>query len=112
MSRLKALRPRLATLDLRRVRGPDKEADDIYSTPEYRRWRQQVIDLAGNRCEAKLDTGKRCWRAEPAYRMFADHIIELKDGGAAFDTHNGQCLCGSHHVTKTNVARAARAART
>jgi hypothetical protein len=40
--------------------------------------------------------------------MFADHIVELKDGGAAFDVANGQCLCGSHHTLKTNAERARR----
>lgn len=40
--------------------------------------------------------------------MFADHIRELKDDGAPLDVANGQCLCGSHHTTKTNQARAAR----
>lgn len=111
MGRLKALAPRVATLDIRRVRSPDKEADEIYSTPEYRRWRQTVIDLAGGRCEATLSTGKRCWRAQPSYRMYSDHVVELKDGGAPFDTDNGQCLCASHHISKTNAARAARMAR-
>jgi len=106
--RLHQLRPRVATLDIRRVKTPEKIVDEIYLTPEYRRWREQVLDLAGRRCVAILDTGKRCWRREPAYRMYADHVIELKDGGAPFDVANGQCLCGSHHTSKTIAARTAR----
>jgi hypothetical protein len=40
--------------------------------------------------------------------MFADHIVELNDGGAPFDVANGQCLCGAHHTAKTADARGAR----
>jgi 5-methylcytosine-specific restriction protein A len=37
--------------------------------------------------------------------MFADHIVEIKDGGALLDLRNGQCLCGSHHEIKTAQAK-------
>lgn len=40
--------------------------------------------------------------------MFADHIVERKDGGAEFDPANGQCLCGSCHSRKTAAERAKR----
>jgi signal transduction histidine kinase len=40
--------------------------------------------------------------------MYADHIIELRDGGQPFDLNNGQCLCASHHELKTMQARARR----
>lgn len=40
--------------------------------------------------------------------MFADHIKEVRDGGAPYDLMNGQCLCGRHHTIKTTQARAAR----
>jgi hypothetical protein len=40
--------------------------------------------------------------------MYADHIVELRDGGALLDLNNGQCLCGSHHEIKTMTARAHR----
>jgi hypothetical protein len=40
--------------------------------------------------------------------MFADHVVEVKDGGALYDVANGKCLCGSHHSAKTAQARAAR----
>jgi nitrite reductase/ring-hydroxylating ferredoxin subunit len=43
--------------------------------------------------------------------MFADHIVEVKDGGAKFDLANGQCLCGSCHTRKTAAARAQRMGR-
>jgi 5-methylcytosine-specific restriction enzyme A len=40
--------------------------------------------------------------------MFADHVVELRDGGSPFDLANGRCLCGAHHTRKTNEARAKR----
>jgi 5-methylcytosine-specific restriction protein A len=42
------------------------------------------------------------------YRMIADHIVERKDGGAALDPNNGQCLCVAHNTLKGNQARRAR----
>jgi hypothetical protein len=99
--RLHFLKPRLATLDIRKVRAPLKTADPFYSTAEHIRWRDEVRARAGGQCETP-----GCGRRER--RMFADHIIELKDGGAPFDLANGQLQCGSCHTTKTAAARAAR----
>jgi 5-methylcytosine-specific restriction enzyme A len=79
---------------------PAKVADPVYSTSQYYAWRGRVLDRAGHRCEATED-GVRCERNSPAWRMYADHIKELKDGGAEFDPANGQCLCSSHHTRKT-----------
>jgi 5-methylcytosine-specific restriction protein A len=33
--------------------------------------------------------------------MYADHVVELKEGGSLLDLRNGQCLCGAHHQIKT-----------
>lgn len=84
-----------------------KTAASIYHTPEYRAWREIVITRAGRQCEA-LVNGRRCRKAEPAHRMFADHKVEVKDGGDLHDPANGECLCGAHHSAKTAKARAAR----
>lgn len=100
-------KPRLGTASTRRVAVPPKTVAPLYQTPEYRQWREAVIARAERRCEAVVD-GKRCWKREPHNRMFADHKIELRDGGAPFDVDNGQCLCGAHHTAKTAQARAAR----
>lgn len=103
--RLTMMKPRLPTMDTRRVKPPPKTADDIYSTPEYRQWRATVIGRANGRCQ-----DPRCKaRHWPGQRLFADHIVELRDGGAPFDPTNGQALCSSAHQYKTARARAARA---
>lgn len=93
------------------VKPEPKRADPFYLSPEYRAWREQVIARAGRRCEdIDQHTGKRCTKAEPHHRMFADHIVEAKDGGAKYDPANGKCRCGSHHTSKTAASRAARLA--
>ena len=110
VSRIKRLRPLIGRLaDSRPVKPEAKRADPFYLTPEYRAWRETVISRAGRRCE-DIDeaTGQRCAKAEPRHRMFADHIIEVKDGGAPYDPINGKCRCGSHHTRKTAQARADR----
>jgi hypothetical protein len=94
----------LPRADVRCARPPEKTADPWYWTPEHRAWREFVIARAGGVCERP-----GCGRREP--RMFADHVVELKDGGAALDPANGECLCGSHHSLKTAAARAARLER-
>lgn len=86
--------------------GP-KTAAPIYHSAEYQRWRETVITRAGGQCEALVD-GRRCRKAAPRFRMFADHKVELSDGGAPFDPANGECLCGAHHSAKTARARARR----
>lgn len=95
-------RPRLASADLRTARQPVKRAASHYRTPEHQDWRAAVIRRAGGVCQACGRTGSR---------LFADHIVELKDGGAATDLANGQALCGSCHTTKTARERAARLGR-
>lgn len=98
---------RLASVGGRRVAPPPKQAQSLYHSAPYRIWREAVIARAGRRCEAETD-GIRCHKAEPRHRMFADHKIEVRDGGDLFDVSNGQCLCGAHHTAKTMQAKAAR----
>ena len=83
---------------------PPKVKADIYNTDEYKAWRTYVVGRAGYRCEAVV-RGHRCSKAWPDHRLYADHIIELKDGGQPFDVANGQCLCASHHTNKTMAKR-------
>lgn len=100
----------LKAADYRTIALEPKQPDAIYATPEYRAWRETVIARAGRRCEDVGSDGKRCTKAEPDHRMFADHIVEMRDGGSPFDITNGKCLCGSHHTVKTQAERAKRMA--
>lgn len=101
MPRLTMLRPRVATLDTSIAAPPPKTADSHYGTPEHKAWVRQVITRAGGHCQ-----GQGCTRS--GVRLFADHIVEKRDGGALLDPANGQALCGSCHTRKTNRERARR----
>jgi 5-methylcytosine-specific restriction enzyme A len=106
--RLGSLPPRIAQADTRRLQPmPANPVDPELNTANYKYWRAEVLRRAGYRCEA-VDNGLRCPRAAPRARLYADHIVERRDGGALFDPANGQALCGSHHVAKTARARAGR----
>lgn len=105
----KQVGPQFRQVDLRIAMPAAKKADAELLTPEHRAWRDQVLQRAGHRCEA-IDGSRRCYVSAPS-RLFADHIVERKDGGAALDVANGQCLCGKHHTLKTAAARSERMAR-
>jgi 5-methylcytosine-specific restriction protein A len=107
MAKLRTLSPLVRTLDTRTTRLPRRPIDPVYSTPEFQRWRAHVVARAGGQCEA-IDHGFRCTKARPDHRVYADHIIELRDGGAPFDLNNGRCLCASHHELKTMATRTKR----
>jgi 5-methylcytosine-specific restriction enzyme A len=99
MSRLKMLRPRLTALDTSRVEPPKRISDPHYSTSEHVQWRREVISRADGRCQ-------KCGRTD--VRLFADHIVEINDGGDRLDLSNGRALCGSCHTTKTIAERTRR----
>ena len=96
---MRAAGPRLAKAAAARLPPPPKQVDASYRDPAHDRWANAVRRRAGGRCE-------RCGRE--GTRLFADHVVELRDGGAPFDPANGQALCGSCHSAKTARARAAR----
>lgn len=107
MAKLRTLGPRVRAVDTSTVRLPPKQLDQRYNTPEFRWWRAEVVRRAGGRCEAIVD-GYRCSKAYPHHRMYADHVVELSDGGALSNINNGMCLCASHHEIKTVEARKLR----
>lgn len=105
-ARIPSIAPRLATLNTDCAKPPPKTADPHYLTPEHRAWRDKVIERAGNCCQGTRPDGRPCRRT--GVRLFADHIVERKDGGDPFDLANGQALCGSCHGVKTSSERAKR----
>lgn len=108
MPKLSALRPRLSKLDTRALTPPPKTTNAHYRTSEHQAWRTLVMERARWRCEW-MDGDNRCTAHSPTDRMYADHIVEIEDGGARLDTSNGQALCHTHHEIKTAQARARRA---
>ena len=101
---LRALQPRVGLANLRTAALPPKVVDRFYSSPAWIALRDRVRREASGRCQVP-----GCGRAER--RMFVDHIVELKDGGAPLERSNTMLVCNSHHVLKSNVERAKRTAR-
>jgi 5-methylcytosine-specific restriction enzyme A len=108
MPKLRSLAPLVRARDTSTTPLLPKVKEQVYTTPQFRTWRAAVVGRAGGRCEAIDKYGHRCTNEQPHHRMYADHIVELKDNGSLFDITNGQCLCASHHTLKTIEARACR----
>lgn len=75
------------------------QSDPHYQTPEHRAWRAEVYRRAGGKCQGSGPHGGR---------LIADHIVEIKDGGARLDPENGRLLCQFCHNRKTPAFRASR----
>ena len=105
MTKLRNLPPMIARQAPLVSTSVPKVADPHYLTPEHRAWRAAVIARAGGRCQSPTCQGRA-----PTARLFADHVRELRDGGAPLDLANGQALCGTCHARKTASARARRMA--
>lgn len=98
--------PRIATLDTSIAAPPAKVADPFYSSPEWRALLDAIIKLRGRICQ-----DPRCRRPMgPWRRIYGDHIIELRDGGARLDPDNVLLRCASCHTRKTAEERAKRQA--
>jgi 5-methylcytosine-specific restriction protein A len=104
MARLKTLRPRIAELDTRRVKPPPKTGDPFYDSQPWRALVARLLSLRGRRCEdPTCPTPRGPWR-----RVYADHIVELSDGGAPLDPANVMLRCPTCHGRKTAAARVRR----
>ena len=89
------------------IPSPPKVADPHYSSRAHIDWRNAVVARAGGRCQ-----DPDCqYPDRRGIRLFADHIVELKDGGDALNLANGLARCGSCHTRKTARERAKRMAQ-
>ncbi len=93
-----------------------KETDPFYLTPEWRelcqflkeeRWPMLIIKQ-GHCCEDPDCAADH----RLGQRIFFDHVVELRDGGAALDPANVMGRCGSSHTRKTLRERARRMGET
>lgn len=101
--RLRTAAPSIPVANLSLVPSAPKLADPFYLSPGWRALVNRLIAERGRRCEEKTCGRTNC-------RIFGDHIVELKDGGAPLDARNVRLLCQACHTAKTNRARAARMA--
>jgi 5-methylcytosine-specific restriction protein A len=98
--------PRFRLLEQRTALPPAKAVDPFYTSPEWRALMAEIIAERGRRCE-----DPQCQRISAPTRVYGDHIVELRDGGAPLDKRNVLLRCGSCHTRKTAEARAIRTAR-
>lgn len=102
MARIQTLAPLVKPLDLDTAKPPARLTEKLYSSTAWLGLMARIRKQRGNRCE-------HCGTTKA--RTVGDHIVELRDGGAALDPANVQLLCWPCHTTKTNVERAKRLAR-
>jgi 5-methylcytosine-specific restriction enzyme A len=106
MARLPMLKGRVDAVRAR-VAPPVKLADPFYLSAEWRVFAKAIKSQRGYACEAEgcgFDGRGREWL------IHADHVIEIRDGGARLDPLNVMLRCQGCHNRKT-AAEAARRAR-
>lgn len=96
---MKTIGQRVASTARQRVAVQPKTPDPHYLTPEHAAWRAAVLRNARFACE-------QC--GLKGVKLYADHIVEIRDGGSKTDPANGQALCASCHARKTARERARR----
>jgi 5-methylcytosine-specific restriction protein A len=84
----------------------EKQAAPFYLSPEWKALMRHLIGVRGRRCEDPEHD-----RAKPreGVRIYGDHVIEVKDGGALLDPANIMLRCAPCHGRKTALERARRA---
>ena len=70
----------------------------FYHSPEWLAKRKAVIAARGRWCQI-------CGRGG---RLYLDHVVEIRDGGALLDDGNLQLLCHGCHQRKTEDEKARR----
>lgn len=97
--KLTGRKPRLAARPSRLAAAP-KKALAFYLKPEWRVLVSRLIAKRGRKCE-------KC--GAQGVRIYGDHVVELKDGGAELDEGNIELLCAPCHGRKTAQAKVERA---
>ena len=106
MAKLSSVKLGLGSVNTNTVACMPKQTDSHYGSQGHKDWAKAVIEKAGGKCQ-----WVGCAKTSKDGRLYADHIVERKDGGAPLDPANGQALCGKHHSIKTAKERKARYAR-
>lgn len=71
----------------------------FYQTKEWAEFRNAIVSERGRRCEKCAAVGT----------VVADHIVEIRDGGALYERRNIMLLCIPCHNNKTAQAARERA---
>lgn len=103
-AKLRSLAPRIRSLELRTALPPEKTADTIYRSPEWRALVERLIVERARICQDVQCPTPGRWQG----RLIADHVVEIKDGGAPLDPRNVLLRCSTCHARKTAREAAAR----
>lgn len=87
------------------VKTAPKQTNAFYLTPEWRAKVRELVYRRGRQCEK---CGKRRDHGGTPIRLYLDHIIELRDGGALLDDNNLELLCAACHTKKSIAERIKR----
>ena len=99
MGRLTNIKPMVGKLKPL-ITLPPKQAEPFYLSTDWRSLMARIIAKRGRRCEECGATGGR---------IYGDHIIERRDGGADLDPTNIMLRCHGCHERKTAKERGKRA---
>lgn len=102
MAKLKQAPP-LVAASAPTIRSAPKLVDEFYRSPEWLALVASIKRERGNVCQDCGADGRKV-------RLFADHITEIRDGGAKLDRRNIRMRCGRCHGRKTEAERRKRAA--
>jgi 5-methylcytosine-specific restriction enzyme A len=102
---MKSAKSRIPAFDLKVAQAAPKKAASIYLSREWRALLAAIIAERGRRCE---DPGCEVPGGRTGCLIYGDHIVELRDGGAALDRRNVMLRCGLCHGRKTAAERARR----
>ena len=83
----------------------EKHADKFYLSAKWKALMRSIIKERGRRCE---DPEHDLSKPREGIRLYGDHIIEIKDGGALLDRRNVLLRCPWCNGRKTAQARADR----
>jgi len=89
----------IADKEYNKTKRDTKTHKEVYNTRRWRKVRELALKRDGGLCQMCLAEG-RIVKAD-----VVDHIVEIKDGGAAYDLDNLQSLCHSCHNKKTAQER-------
>ena len=104
MMRLRTIGCKLKPPQRVKIRQPEKRVDSFYNSHEWRALIDGIIRQRGRYCQDPQHD-----RTKPRTgRIYGDHVVELKDGGAPLDPANIFLRCASCHTKKTMIERAKR----
>jgi 5-methylcytosine-specific restriction enzyme A len=104
MNTLRAFPAKVRTINTSKLRQTPKQKASSYYDPAWIALRARIVEQRSSVCQDVDHDPARPRRG----RVIADHVIELKDGGALLDPRNVLLRCPICHGRKTMAERAAR----